>query len=451
MPFYLPIPKKFNIDKKKIKEKTKQFILQSILQNIGRLLGTIFKSIFLPAIFGFLAGILANTYFYSDIKDVLNSLNVNLSQFEQTPKTITESEYVPQTSQEGAVVTVVKKVSSAVVSIVASKDVPVFEEYYVNPFQGSPFEQFFGEQFSIPEERQKGTERQEIAAGTGFIISNNGLILTNKHVVSVSDGADYMVYTNDGKKFPAKVLATDPVQDLALVKINSAESLPVINLGDSSRLEIGQSVVAIGNALGEFRNTVSVGVVSGLSRTITAGASEFSTSSEILEDLIQTDAAINQGNSGGPLLNLRGEVIGINTAIVSGAQNIGFAIPINQAKRDIDQVKSTGKISYPYLGVWYVLITPDVQKQNKLPVDYGAWIGRDAKGQDTKDSVVAGGPAQIAGLRRDDIILEFNGQKISAESTLTKMIQNYNPGDKITLKILRDGKTMNIDVILGER
>jgi len=240
-------------------------------------------------------------------------------------------------------------------------------------------------------------------------------------------------------------LARDPAQDLALLKIEGAVPFPTVILGDSSTVQTGQSVIAIGNALGQFDNSVSVGVVSGQQRTITAGDM---TSSETLENLIQTDAAINEGNSGGPLLNLKGEVIGVNTAIAQGAQNIGFVIPINLAKRDIEQVKNTGKISYPYLGVRYVTIDDDVQNANKLPVDYGAWI---TSGDDKEAAVMDGSPAQAAGLKDGDIILEVDGQKIDSKNTLSSIIAVHNVGDKVVLTVLRGKDQLKITVVLGER
>jgi S1-C subfamily serine protease len=267
--------------------------------------------------------------------------------------------------------------------------------------------------------------------------------LTNKHVV-LDESADYTVLTNDGKKYPAKVLAKDPVQDLAIIKIEGS-NFPVVKLGDSSKLQIGQTVIAIGNALGEFRNTVSVGVISGLGRTITASGGDLV---ETIEDVIQTDAAINQGNSGGPLLNLKGEVIGIDTATVSGAQNIGFAIPIDKGKRDIEQVKAKNKITYPFLGVSYVLINEKIKEDNNLPIAEGAWI---TAGQQGGSAIYSGSPAEKVGLKEGDIILEFNGEKITSENSLSKIIMKYNPGDKITLKILRDGKEKIFEVTLNER
>lgn len=429
-------------------EKIKSLVEKATKGVAVGLVARILWAVFIPAVFGFLAGFAANTYFYRNVRNALDKLTVEFPLLQKQEQTETERAYIPPTSQEQAVIQAVEQTSPAVVSIVAAKDVPVFEEFYVNPFEGSPFEEFFREfEFGVPQRRQQGTERREIAAGTGFIISEDGLILTNKHVVSV-DGAEYTVYTNDGKKFQAKVLAKDPVQDLAVLKIEGGSSLPIAKLGDSSKLQIGQTVIAIGNALGEFRNTVSVGVISGLGRTITAGGGGIT---ERLEDVIQTDAAINQGNSGGPLLTLRGEVIGINTAIVSGAQNIGFAIPINLAKRDIEQVKNQGKISYAYLGVWYAIITPELKKSLDLPVDYGAWIGRDAQGEQTREAVVPGSPADKAGIWRNDIILEFNGEKITQNNSLTKIIQKYNPGDRVTLRILRGNQEVTLNATLGER
>jgi serine protease Do len=342
-------------------------------------------------------------------------------------------------SQEEMVVSAVKDTSPAVVSIIISKDLPLYEECYANPF-GDLFPGF-----EMPQICQKGTKLQEIGGGSGFIVSSEGLILTNKHVVSDKE-AEYTVLMNDGDKYSAKVLALDPNEDLAIIKIeNGTSSLPTVKLGDSDSVQIGQSVITIGNALGEFRNTVSLGVVSGLSRTITASGGGLT---ETIADLIQTDAAINSGNSGGPLLDLKGEVVGINTAKASDAQSIGFAIPINKAKKDIESVKSFGKIVYPFLGVRYVVLNDDVQKENKLPVNYGAWIQRGNNGDPavTKDSA-----AQKAGLKEGDIILEFDGEKITQENSLAKIIMEYNPEDKVTLKVLRDKKEILIDVVLGER
>ena len=381
----------------------------------------VFVIVLIAFFFGFLGGAVSNIFFDSQIKDILQKLKIEFPQVGPQEG----QGYSPQTSQEEKTISAVNEASPAVVSIIITKDLPVLEEYYI-----TPFEEFFGPGFQIPQYRQKGTEKKEIGGGTGFIISEDGMIITNRHVVADTE-ADYTVLTNDGKKYSAKVIARDPAQDLAILKIEKAnESFKVVKLGDSSKLQIGQTVIAIGNALGEFKNTVSVGVISGLGRTITASGGGLV---ETLEDIIQTDAAINQGNSGGPLLNLKGEVIGVNTAMALEAENIGFAIPINKAKKDIEQVKNLGKIVYPFLGVRYVLITEKIQKANNLPVDYGALI---ISGEQGEPAIFPGSVAQSAGLKEGDIILEFNGEKITPENSLAKIIMNYNPGDKVILKIL---------------
>jgi serine protease Do len=390
---------------------------------------------------GTLGGIFISTYYYKEIEKIFSKLKIEIPQRkvekpESTP-------YLPQTSQEEAIIKVVKEASPAVVSVIITKDIPKLKLYYEEPFK--EFEEFFGVpfEFKIPQYKQEGYEKQEIGGGTAFFISEDGMLLTNAHVVSDKE-AEYTVLTNDGKKYPAKVLARDSVRDLAILKVEGGP-FPTLKLGDSDKLEIGQTVIAIGNALGEFRNTVSVGVISGLGRTITASGGGII---ETIEDVIQTDAAINRGNSGGPLLNLKGEVVGVNFAMASGAENIGFAIPINKAKKDIEQVKKTGKIVFPFLGVRYVIITDEIQKENKLPVNYGAWV---VKGEGGEPAIFPGSAAEKAGLKEGDIILEFNGEKITSQNPLAKIIMKYNPGDKITLKILRQNKEFSVEVILGER
>lgn len=358
-------------------------------------------------------------------------------------ETITDSQvvekYIPQTTEEQIIIDTVKKSQDAVVSVIATKDLPIMEQYFINPFGGNdPFS------IQVPQYRQNGTEKKEVSAGTGFIVSSDGLILTNKHVVS-EEGAEFTVVMNNGEKYPAKILAKDPSQDIAIIKITK-KNLPTLQLGDSDSIQVGQKAIAIGNSLGEFKNTVSIGVVSGLRRTITASGGNMS---ETLDDLIQTDAAINPGNSGGPLLNLNGEVIGINTAIAQQAQNVGFALLINKAKKDLEQVKKTGKISQPYLGVRYVLMDKDIKEENNLSVDYGALIVRgDAQ---TDVAVVPGSPADKAGIVENDIILEIGGKKINKDYTLAKAIQDYKVGDVVKFKVLHKGEGKVISVTLAER
>ncbi|MDI6591702.1 MAG: trypsin-like peptidase domain-containing protein [Patescibacteria group bacterium] len=420
----------------------------------------IILTVFISSFFGFLAGAISINYLYSEIKEQLSKINIEIPGprviekiIEKQP--IIQKEYQPQTSEEEKIIQVVKEVSPAVVSIIITKDIKILEEYWISPFEEFPFQ--------IPEYRER-IEKKEIGGGTGFIVSEDGMILTNKHVV-LDEKADYTVFTIDGRKFPAKVLAKDSVQDTAIIKIEqekivdqngklTLKPFPTVKLGDSDKLQIGQTVIAIGNVLGEFRNSVSVGVISGLGRTITASGGGLV---ETIEDVIQTDAAINKGNSGGPLLNLKGEVMGINTAMVLEAQNVGFAIPINKAKKDIEQVKKFGKIVYPYLGIWYFVITDELQKEKDLPVNYGAWITRWNRDQYggwylmDRPAVVPGSAADKAGLKENDIILEWDGEKITIENHLRKIIMKYNPGDKVVLKILRNKQEKIFRVTLGER
>lgn len=356
--------------------------------------------------------------------------------------------YRPAVDYENAVVAAVKKASPAVVSITISKNVPVIENCKGsnNPFADLPpeFRQFFGSdlpQFATP--CQTGTKFQEVGGGSGFIISSDGLILTNKHVV-LDEKASYTVFTNDGKKYEARVLARDPLQDLAVLKV-VASGLPTVELGDSDAIELGQTAIVIGNALGEFRNTVSVGVMSGLARTVSA--SDRSGYSETIGGLIQTDAAVNPGNSGGPLLNLRGQVVGVNTAVAEGAQSIGFAIPINRAKRDIQSVKTVGEIRTPFIGVRYIQVTPEIAKDQKLGRDYGALLrgGSDGPGVEPKS------PAAQVGLQAEDIILEFGGVKITPEMSLGEILNRHEVGDVVQMKVYRGGKEIAVTIILGKR
>ena len=353
--------------------------------------------------------------------------------------------YKPAIDYEQAVMSAVESAAPSVVSIVISKDLPIIENCAYDPFLDMPsnFKQFFGQGFQFSQPCQKGTVKKEIGGGTGFLVSEDGLILTNKHVV-FDEKAEYTVLTNDGKKYAAKVLARDPAQDLAVIKIDETGLKPA-KLGDSDSVKLGQTAIAIGNSLGEFKNTVSVGVISGLARTVTASGQGFGT--ETIQGVMQTDAAINPGNSGGPLLNLRGEVIAINTAVVSGAESIGFAIPINQAKRDIQSVKTTGSIKSPYLGVRYLIVNEEIAKTQKLIVNYGALV----RGTGEGPAATVDSPAPKAGILAEDIILELNGQKITEENPLSTLIQKYNIGDTVTLKIQRSDKTLNLKAVLAER
>ena len=425
-----------NIDLKKIFKKRRQ-------SRHGTLA---FLIIFVVILSSATGAVFTNLYWEDHIFDLLENQGVPIVRRDTT---IVEEKYLPQTTEEEKTIKTVKQVSPSVVSIIISKDIPILEKYYINPF-GSDF--FEGLQ--IPKYREKGTEKKEVGSGTGFIISKDGMILTNKHVV-LEEEAEYTVLLNSGKKYPAKILARDPFYDLAIIQIDQGMTTEAekktfipVKLGDSSKLQIGQTVIAIGNALGEFQNTVSVGVVSGLGRNIVATGAG---TAESLEGIIQTDAAINPGNSGGPLLNLTGEVIGINVARSTSGENIGFSLPINMAKRDIEQVKKEGKIVYPFLGIYYTHITKEISKANDLLVDSGAWIGRDGQGQKTEIAVVPDSPAEAVGIKRDDIILEFDNKKITEKDSLAKMILQYSPGDKVLLKVLRGEQEFSYEITLTER
>jgi len=346
-----------------------------------------------------------------------------------------------QVNEASAVVDVVKKSSPAVVSIIISKDLNKVPGYSSSPFDFGPFS--FDPFFQNRNQQNNTPNVQQIGGGSGFIISADGLIMTNKHVVS-DTSATYTVLTSDGKKYDANVLSRDPINDLALVKIQG-QNLPTLPLGDSTKLEIGQKVVAIGNSLGQYSNTVTTGVVSGIGRTITAGGGE---GSEQLEGVIQTDAAINPGNSGGPLLDIGGSVIGINTAIDQQGQLIGFAIPVNDVKKDVDSFKQFGRIVKPFLGVRYVLVNPSIKDQNKLSVDYGALIV--SGGTVSAPAVMPGSAADKAGLKESDIILEVNGHRIDTNNSLASYLKNFNPGDIIKMKVLSRDQTKEITVTLGE-
>ncbi|MDD2732157.1 MAG: trypsin-like peptidase domain-containing protein [Candidatus Pacebacteria bacterium] len=350
-------------------------------------------------------------------------------------------------AEESRIIDIVEKSNPAVISIVITKDVPIIEQYYenFNPFGDDFFNDFFGGDgfgFRIPQYREKGTEKKEIGGGSGFFVSSEGFVVTNRHVVD-DDKAEYTVLTNDGEKYEAKVLAKDSALDIAILKVKGND-FSYLEFGDSDLLKPGQTVIAIGNALAEFRNSVSVGVISGLSRSIVAG--DFSGRSELLEGVIQTDAAINPGNSGGPLLDIAGKVVGVNVAVQRGAENIGFALPSNTVKSIVDSVKEHGEIVRPYLGVRYIQVTESLKKKNNLSVDYGALIVRGETAEDL--AIIPGSPADKAGLVENDIILEVDGVKLDNKKSLALLIRQKKVGDTITLKVLSKGNEKEVKVTL---
>ena len=298
----------------------------------------------------------------------------------------------------------------------------------------------------MPQYYQDGTQQQQVGGGSGFFVSSNGLIVTNDHVVS-DPNAQYTVYTNDGQEHTAKVIAQDATDDIAFLKI-SGTGYPYLTFDNSSALQLGQSVLASGNALGQFRNTVSVGVVSGLSRSIVAG-DVVTGGTESLPQVIQTDAAINPGNSGGPLLDLLGKVVGVNVAVAQGSQGIGFALPGNMIKEAVASVEANGTITFPFLGVRYIPITPTVAKDKNLSVTYGALIA--AGSSTSQPAVVAGSPAAKAGLVAGDIILDFDGTKLTNDNNLTDLVRAQKVGAVATLTVLHNGKQETVTVTLGKK
>lgn len=342
-------------------------------------------------------------------------------------------EKVKIVTEESVVVETVKQVGPSVVTVAEE----LGSSQSVSPFDLGPFSIF-----GMPSQQQPQGPQN---IGSGFIVSTDGLIVTSKHVVS-DTGAKYQIITSNDKKYDVQKIYRDPLNDVAILKIdpsqNTGISLKSVELGDSTKLQVGQFVIAIGTALGEFKNTVTTGVISGLSRGITAG-DQFQGESEQLSNVIQTDAAINPGNSGGPLLNSSGQVIGVNTAVSQSGQNIGFALPINVIRDSLKTFNATGQFNRPYLGVSYVIVTRDQAILNDIPE--GAYVR----------GVVDGSPAQKAGIKTGDIITKIDGQKIQdSNGGLASVIAKKKIADTVALTVWREStdgsskKTTDIKVIL---
>lgn len=371
-------------------------------------------------------------------RDILYARGVETA---QTPSLVEQQTLVRTTEPA---VDVVARASDAVVSVVITKDIPIVERYYehVDPFGEWGL---FGGGFEVPRERQLGTEPYEVGGGTGFFVSNDGLLVTNRHVVEDQD-ARYSIVTNRGKSYEAEVLVRDTQLDIAILRVTDipTDEYSHLAFGDSKALLPGQTVIAIGNALTEFRNSVSVGVVSGLSRSITAG-DRYGGRAERLDGVIQTDAAINPGNSGGPLLNMWGEVVGVNVAIAGGAENIGFAIPADAVERAVTSVQEHGEIRRPYVGVRYIELTEAIAAKNDLSISYGAWLKGGVDGLAvSKDS-----PAARAGLIENDIITSFDGVSLQGRS-LAALVQTQAVGAKVTVEYVRGGETRSVEIVLEQ-
>lgn len=278
-------------------------------------------------------------------------------------------------------------------------------------------------------------------AGTGIIVNADGLVLTNRHVIP-ENVSKVSVISADGTVYEdVEVVDRDTFNDIAFLRIKGGKDLKPAPLGDSDNIKVGDKVIAIGNALGVFDHSVTSGIISGTGRPIVAGDGA---QSEQLQNLLQTDAAINPGNSGGPLVNIDGEVIGVNTAVAGGAENIGFAIPINDIKPVVDSVLATGQIVRPYLGVRYIMLTPAIAEELELKQSVGAYVTADA-GQ---SAVLSGSPAEKAGLKAEDIIVEIEGEKVTRDKPLAVILGRRSVGDTLSLKIVRDGDEQTLSVKL---
>lgn len=351
----------------------------------------------------------------------------HLARSSQAPLSIPGTDRVRVTVEESVIIDTVEKVSPSVVTVGITQTNAGRDSIIFDPFD--PFTPFRREQ-SEPQ-----TLEQDI--GSGFIIDGNGLIVTNKHVVS-DPGAKYRVITKDDKSFDVQNIYRDPANDLAILKIN-ASGLKPIELGDSDKIKVGQLAIAIGTALGEFRQTVTTGVISGVGRGIEAG-SPFQGSVERLDNVLQTDAAINPGNSGGPLLNSSGQVVGVNVAVSAQGQNIGFAIPINIVKDALNTFNQTGQFDRPYLGIRYKTVAKDLAVLNEIPE--GAYIV----------DVVAGSPAAKAGVKQGDIITKIDDMRLTGENAeLAQALSKKKVGDRVVLTVYRDEKETTLTVTLGNQ
>ena len=337
--------------------------------------------------------------------------------------------------EKSPIVKTVKKVMPAVVTITISKYLPMLKNPFSQPEKGTKGV------FMMPKEKKQIA----IGGGSGFIIDSSGTILTNRHVIE-DPKAKYVIVLEE-KEYDVNILAKDPINDVAVLKIDG-KNLPTLKMGDSSKLELGETVIAIGNALGTFQNTVSRGVVSGLSREITASGN-LDGRIQRLRGLIQTDAAINPGNSGGPLVNAAGEVIGINAAMIFGAENVGFAIPINTAKKDLEDIKKYGRIRCPFLGVRYLLLNREIKEKYNLSNSEGALIISETApdGQ----AIIPGSPAEKVGLKAGDTIIRIEDEIVCPKNPVEDILQRLKIGQVISLNIIRDKKEIRLKVEVGER
>jgi len=383
-----------------------------MINNLIKIMKNISKKLIIIIILIFFIGL--GFGFYLD-----NYLQKNIKQIEADDLSLDDQE---------ATIRAINKIIPTVVSII------VYDQEDYTSYNSST-----GQKDVVKKKTEKGS-------GTGFIISADGLIITNKHVINVAEDktAEFRIILNTGKEYYAQLIGKDPINDLALLKIFD-KNLPTVELGDSDQLQIGSTVIAIGNSLGRYQNSATKGIVSGLGRNLVATDSTGNAGS--FDDAIQTDAEINLGNSGGPLIDLFGRVIGINMAIDEGGTAIGFAIPVNDVRPVIKSAKESGRIIRPRLGVRYMMITSKIAKDNGLVREDGAWI---TKGEDGSVAITVDSSAAKGGLVQGDIIFEINVIKIADKNTLLSVIQKYKPGDKVGLKIQRGNKVIIKAVELDE-
>ncbi|MDR0956073.1 MAG: trypsin-like peptidase domain-containing protein [Candidatus Nomurabacteria bacterium] len=340
--------------------------------------------------------------------------------------TSTNTEKVTVEAEGDAIENIVKKVSPSIVSIVTTGKSQESNYYSL----------YFGDD---------GQDSEYQAAGTGMIVSKDGYIMTNKHVIPSTTTSVSVILANGTCYDNVKIVGRDSLNDVAFLKISGVNNLTPVTFGDSSSVKVGQKVIAIGNALGEYQNTVTSGIVGGKGRTITAQLDEDSQQTETLTNLLQTDAAINPGNSGGPLVNYNGEVIGINTAIVQDSEGLGFAIPIGDVSGVLKNVLKNGKVEQAYLGVYYVDLTPAVAKQLNISTTQGAYLESSGR----TPAVAAGSPADKAGLKNGDVITKINSTTLDSDHLMTSVIGGLQPGDSVKITYLRDGKTSTTTATLG--
>ncbi len=365
-----------------------------------------------------------------------------LAQLERGDNEAVATEQIINVGYEEHITEMVATANQAVVSVIATRDVPVYERYYEDIFD--PFG-WFGGGLGVPRVREQGTEEREVGGGSGFFVSADGHLVTNRHVVADTE-ARYSIVTSDGAVYAVTVLARDPAFDIAVLQVvdEVATEFPHLQFGDSDRLRLGETVVAIGNALAEFRNSVSRGVVSGLSRSVQARDQRGMI--EQLDRVIQTDAAINLGNSGGPLLNLRGEVVGVNVAASLRAENVGFALPANMVAQIVRSVQETGEIVRPFLGVRHIPVTARLAELNNLPVSYGALVNR---GQTPEElAVMPGSAAARAGIQEGDIIVQIGDRRLD-QTSLAQAIRSFAVGETVEIIIWRDDTEITLQATLS--